>query len=549
MANTRFALQRECWNVGPLSKLLNEVNIVAKIGDLGVPIKGITDDSREVKDGYVFVCMPAVYESQYARWVYSTDGHDYIPDAIKRGAAAIVSQDSVQPGSAGILPASDRVTFVQVRDARYALAKMAAEFYGNPSRKLTVVGVTGTNGKTSTCYLARSVLAAGGLRTALLGTIIHRVAGSDVPAGMTTPQAHHLQRMLSDAVEEDLDGVVMEVSSHALELRRAEGIEFDVAVFTNLTQDHLDFHKDMAGYLAAKTRLFSELMKNSRGDCRSSAIINVDDPAGEHIIRHTDAEVITYAVHGEADLGVRDFRSSVDGLTFRASIRGSRDTSCRVSTLEVKLQLLGEYNLYNALAAIGVGISHGLDLDVIKEGLESVDLVPGRFEPVKCGQDYTVVVDYAHTPDALEQVLRAARKLTQGKLISVFGCGGDRDRSKRPLMGRVATTLSDHSIITSDNPRSEDPLEIISQIRGGIDGRWTEGQRYELVPDRRSAIQRATEMAEKGDVVVIAGKGHENYQILKHGRIHFDDREVATEFISQQEEKGYGTATEHFASR
>jgi UDP-N-acetylmuramoyl-L-alanyl-D-glutamate--2,6-diaminopimelate ligase len=499
-----------------LSKLLSGIDIMDRIGNLDIPIEGVTDDSREVRDGYVFACMPAVYESEYARWTYSTDGHDYIPAAIKNGVVAILSQRPFQPGWA-----ADRVTFVQVRDTRYALAKVAARFYGNPSSKLMVVGITGTNGKTSTVYLTRSVLAAANLRTAVLGTIVQRIEGSDMPAGMTTPEAHKLQKMLSDAVAEGLDSVVMEVSSHALELKRPDGIEFDVAVFTNLTQDHLDFHKDMDGYLAAKMRLFSDLMKRDR---RTFAIINVDDPAGKRIIQETNAEVITYAVQGEADLKILDFHSSVEGLVFRASIRGDRE-------LEVKLQLSGEYNLYNALAALGVGLSQGLDLDVIKSGLESVNLVPGRFERVDCGQDYTVVVDYAHTPDALERVLQTARKITESRLITVFGCGGDRDKTKRPLMGRVATILSDYSIITSDNPRTEDPMEIIFQIQAGINSSLPEGGEYELLPDRRSAIQRAIEMAEKGDVIIIAGKGHENYQILKDRRIHFDDREVAREFI------------------
>ncbi len=259
-------------------------------------------------------------------------------------------------------------------------------------------------------------------------------------------------------------------------------------------------------------------MKN---DKPSFAIINADDPAGEHIIQNTRAEVITYAVQNEANLRVCDFQSTVDGLAFRVSIRGSEE-------LEIKLQLLGDYNLHNALAAMGIGISQGLDLEVIKAGLESLDSVPGRFERVVCGQDYTVVVDYAHTPDALERVLTAARRLTEGRIITVFGCGGDRDKSKRPLMGRVATDLSNYSIVTSDNPRSEDPMEIISQIQEGINGNV-----YEAIPDRRSAIQQAIEMAEKGDMIVIAGKGHENYQILKDGRIHFDDREVACEIIGQ----------------
>jgi UDP-N-acetylmuramoyl-L-alanyl-D-glutamate--2,6-diaminopimelate ligase len=277
----------------------------------------------------------------------------------------------------------------------------------------------------------------------------------------------------------------------------------------------------MAGYLAAKTKLFSSLGKYSKPGI---AIVNVDDPNAQHIIQHTDAEVITYAVHGEADLSILDFQDSVDGLTFRASIRGDEE-------LKVKLQLSGEYNLYNALAAMGVGVSQGLELNAIKAGLEGLNFVPGRFEQVKCGQDYSVVVDYAHTPDALERVLSAARKLTAGRLITVFGCGGDRDNTKRPIMGKVATSLSDYSVLTSDNPRSEDPMEIILQIQAGINGSRSEGKDYELIPDRRSAIRRAVEMAETGDMVVIAGKGHENYQIIKNKRIHFDDRETARKII------------------
>lgn len=505
-----------------LSKLLDGVNVIAGIGNPDIVIKGITDDSREVKEGYVFVCMPSVYESQHARWVYKTDGNDYIPDAIKRGAVAIVSQNPIHTNNTVVTALPDHVTFVQVQDVRHTLAKAAAEFYDNPSRKLLMVGVTGTNGKTSTCYLIRSIFAAAKLNMAVLGTIVQRVGGSDVPAGMTTPEAHRLQKMLSDATAEGMNGVVMEVSSHALELKRVDGIEFDVAVFTNLTQDHLDFHKDMAGYLAAKTRLFSELMKDGKP---SFAVINADDQSSEHIVHHTNAEVITYAVHNKADVRIVDFLSSANELAFRVLIRGDKE-------LEVKLQLLGDHNLYNALAAIGVGVSQGLDLGAIKEGLEAVSSVPGRFEQVKCGQDYTVVVDYAHTPDALERVLRAARRLTEGRLITVFGCGGDRDRGKRPLMGQLATELSDYTIVTSDNPRSEDPMEIIYQIQGGIDGRWIKGQRYELNHDRRSAIRRAIEIAKKGDMVVIAGKGHENYQIIKNERLHFDDREVACEAIA-----------------
>jgi len=500
-----------------LSKLLNGLEIMAITGNPDVVIHGITDDSREIKLGFLFVCMPSVYNSPNAYWVFKTDGNDYIPDAIKKGAVAIVSQNP-------ICNIPDNVTYVQVRDARISMSRIAAEFFNNPSEKLKVVGVTGTNGKTSTCYLARSIFSASNVNMGILGTIIQSVGKSDVPASMTTPEAHRLQKMLLDAVSEGMDGIIMEASSHALELKRVDDIKFDVAVFTNLTQDHLDFHRDMDGYLAAKIKLFHELMKN---DKPSFAIINNDDPAAKNVISNTKAEVITYAVNSKADVKILDFQSTPEGMNFKASIFGKKEFKAR-------LQLLGDHNLYNALSALSIGVSQNFDLEAIKNGLESVSSVPGRFERVNSGQDFTVVVDYAHTPDALERVLKAARKLTEGKLIAVFGCGGDRDKGKRPIMGHAATELSDYSVVTSDNPRSEDPIEIISQIQAGIDKRWSEGKRYELISDRRSAIQKAINIAEKGDVVVIAGKGHENYQIIGAKRNHFDDREEASEAIKNR---------------
>ncbi|MBM3211276.1 UDP-N-acetylmuramoyl-L-alanyl-D-glutamate--2,6-diaminopimelate ligase, partial [Candidatus Poribacteria bacterium] len=369
-----------------------------------------------------------------------------------------------------------------------------------------------------------SIFSASNVNMGILGTIIQSVGKSDVPASMTTPEAHRLQKMLLDAVSEGMDGIIMEASSHALELKRVDDIKFDVAVFTNLTQDHLDFHRDMDGYLAAKIKLFHELMKN---DKPSFAIINNDDPAAKNVISNTKAEVITYAVNSKADVKILDFQSTPEGMNFKASIFGKKEFKAR-------LQLLGDHNLYNALSALSIGVSQNFDLEAIKNGLESVSSVPGRFERVNSGQDFTVVVDYAHTPDALERVLKAARKLTEGKLIAVFGCGGDRDKGKRPIMGHAATELSDYSVVTSDNPRSEDPIEIISQIQAGIDKRWSEGKRYELISDRRSAIQKAINIAEKGDVVVIAGKGHENYQIIGAKRNHFDDREEASEAIKNR---------------
>jgi UDP-N-acetylmuramoyl-L-alanyl-D-glutamate--2,6-diaminopimelate ligase len=496
-----------------LSKLLDEIKITESSGDLNTQVSGVTDNSREVKDKYIFACMPATYESPYASWTYRTDGHDYIANAIDNGASVILVQKPLSE-----ISQKNGVTYIRVDDTRIALAKVSASFYDHPSRKLLMVAVTGTNGKTSTCYLSKSMLSFGGKNTAILGTIVQRVGGKDISAGMTTYEAHRLQKALRDILDEGMDAVVMEASSHAIELKRVDEVDFDVAVFTNLTQDHLDFHKGMSGYLAAKTKLFADLGNYKK---QVYAVVNADDPASEHIIRNTKAEVITYAVNTNADLKVTSFQSKSEGLSFVVSIRGKDD-------LEVNLQLLGEYNLYNALGAIGVGVSQGLSLDVIKEGLERVDSVPGRFDRVNCGQDYAVIVDYAHTPDALERVLTAARKLTNGRLITVFGCGGDRDKTKRPIMGEMATSLSDYSIVTSDNPRTEDPMRIISHILDGV-----KGGEYEVIPDRRSAIEKAISIAKKGDFIVIAGKGHEDYQIIGTTKIHFDDKEIACEFIKK----------------
>lgn len=496
-----------------LSELLNGIDIIEYSGDLNIQISGVTDDSREIKDKNIFVCMPAVYESPYAKWTYRTDGHDYIPNAIDNGASAIIVQKPLSE-----INLKEGITFVRVNDTRFALARVSAKFYDYPSRKLFMVGVTGTNGKTSTCYLSKSILSFGGKKTAILGTIVQRIGGKDISAGMTTFEAHRLQKILSDIVNEGMDAVVMEASSHALELKRVDEVDFDVAVFTNLTQDHLDFHKDMNGYLQAKIKLFAGL-----GTYKNPvyAIVNADDPASDKIIHSTKAEVITYAVNNNADIKIKSYQSTPQGLSFVVSVYNKDE-------IEINLQLLGDYNLYNALSAIGVGVSQGLSLDIIKKGLEQVDSVPGRFDRVNCGQDFVVVVDYAHTPDALERVLTAARKLTKGRLITVFGCGGDRDKTKRPIMGETATSLSDYTIVTSDNPRTEDPMQIISNILDGI-----KSGEYEVIPDRRSAIKRAISIAKSGDFVVIAGKGHENYQIIGTNKIHFDDKEIASEFLRE----------------
>ncbi len=391
-----------------LLELLNKIHIINSIGNLDIQIEGVTDDSREVKNNYVFVCMPRHYESEYARWTYRTDGHDYIMDAIDNGATAIVIQKPLSD-----IEVTDGVTFIQVQDTREAISRMSSKFYDNPSQKLLTIGVTGTNGKTSTCFLTQSIFSSAGIDMALLGTIVQRIGDREISANMTTIEAPRLQKILKDIVDAGLKGVIMEVSSHALELKRVDDVKFDVAVFTNLTQDHLDFHKGMEGYLGSKTKLFRSL--------KGHAVINVDDPASENIIRSTKAEIITYAINKGADIKVMDYQTSLSGLKLLVSVFGK-------SEVEINLQLLGEYNIYNALSAIGVGVSQGLDLDLIKRGLERTDVVPGRFQRINCGQDFTVIVDYAHTPDALQRVLTTAKKLTKGRLITVFGCGGDRDK-------------------------------------------------------------------------------------------------------------------------
>ncbi|MBD3182627.1 UDP-N-acetylmuramoyl-L-alanyl-D-glutamate--2,6-diaminopimelate ligase [Candidatus Poribacteria bacterium] len=501
-------------NMMKLSELLENVEIIDIKGDPDVSVTGVTDDSRVVENGFAFVCMPDEYNSPNAYWSYTTDGHNYISDAVERRAAAVLVQKPINEIQV------DNVTVIQVSDTRLALSRIADRFYNNPSGKLLMIGITGTNGKTSTCFMTRSIFQAAGKDIGILGTIIQRSGGADINAGMTTPEAHKIHKMLKDAVDEDLYGIVMEVSSHALELKRVDDIKFDVAAFTNLSQDHLDFHKGMNGYLASKLRLFEELLNKSESPV---AVVNLDDSASEKIIKNTGARVITYGLHKQADVQVTDFISTVNGLGFTVRLMGKDE-------VKINLRVLGEYNLYNALAALAIGFSQGISLEAIKSGLENFKTVPGRFETVNCGQDFAVVVDYAHSPDALENVLKAAKKLTGEKLITVFGCGGDRDKGKRPLMGSVAAELSDYSVITSDNPRSEDPLEIISQIQAGIDSKFENC--YEIIPDRQKAIGKAINMARKGDIIVIAGKGHENYQILKGGkRIHFDDREIAREFI------------------
>jgi UDP-N-acetylmuramoyl-L-alanyl-D-glutamate--2,6-diaminopimelate ligase len=473
-------------------------------GPLPTTVRGLTDDSRRVTAGGCFVAVRGL----------RADGHRFIPEAVDRGARAVVAESpDPLPGQA--------VGRILVPDTRWALPRLADAYYGHPSRVLTVVGITGTNGKTTTSYLCEALLRARGLETGVIGTIQYVVRGRARDAGQTTPEAIELQGLLAEMVAAGVGGVAMEVSSHALALHRVDGVAFDVAVFTNLTQDHLDFHGTMEEYATAKRRLFSELLPAGRKP-GSTAVLNADDPVGAAWASALSGRVLTFGLGSGHAIRPLRYESGFGGIQLLAtSPRGA---------VRIDSRLIGEHNVVNLLGAVGIGVALGLEPDVIASALASVTRVPGRFEQVEAGQDFLVVVDYAHTPDALQRVLETARRLTQGRLGVVFGAGGDRDRGKRPVMGRIAATLADRVWLTSDNPRSEDPVAIIEEIVTGVVPSPRGG--YARYPDRRDAIREALDWARRGDTVVIAGKGHETYQIIGGQVLPFDDRLVAREFLA-----------------
>jgi UDP-N-acetylmuramoyl-L-alanyl-D-glutamate--2,6-diaminopimelate ligase len=493
-----------------LGELVRASGVAAEIrGDGEVEIADLAYDSRRVGSGTLFFCFAGE----------KTDGHEFASKAVEMGASALVVERPVDAG----------VPQVKVEDARAAMAPIAAVFNGDPTSELTVIGITGTNGKTTTAFLVRALLEAAGRRCGLLGTVKQVVGGEVEEVERTTPEAIDLQRTFARMLEAGDEFCAMEVSSHALVLHRADAIHFAVKVFTNLSQDHLDFHADMEDYFAAKRLLFSgeggaPLIELEGG----LSVLNVDDPYGLRLAEELfcgSGECITYSAAGAAaDL-------SASGVAFDAS--GSRFTCVSPEgPIEVRTPLPGDFNIANALAALAVAHALGLDLHASAEALGSAEQVPGRFESIDEGQPFGVLVDYAHTPDSLENVLAAARRITHGRLISVFGCGGDRDREKRPLMGRAGAELSDLAIVTSDNPRSEDPVAIIDEIRAGI----PEDPQAEVViePDRRAAIALAISRAGEGDTVVVAGKGHEQGQEFEGGRkIPFDDRDVARDELKR----------------
>jgi UDP-N-acetylmuramoyl-L-alanyl-D-glutamate--2,6-diaminopimelate ligase len=467
-------------------------------------VTGIEYDSRRTQPGHVFVAVKGQQE----------DGVAFARQAIERGAAVIVSE---HPAAADV-----RVSWARVEDARLALALLASTFYRHPSRDLQVVGITGTNGKTTTAHLTASIFDAARIRCGVMGTVGNRIGDQVREAIRTTPEAPEVQKLLREMVDSGCSACAMEVSSHALSLRRVEDTTFAAAVFTNLTRDHLDFHADMEAYFQAKRRLFEILPRDA------PSLINADDPRGASLAQ-TVGRPFTFAINRPADITPGPLSFALEGLAF--------DVRTPQGTVHVRSRLVGRPNVYNILAAVSVATALGLPTDAIERGLASLDSVPGRFQVVsESRDDVTVVVDYAHTDDALRNLLETARPLSGGQLITVFGCGGDRDRTKRPLMGLVAGRLSDVVVVTSDNPRSEDPNRILEEIQRGItdDTRQGGAPTVLTIVDRGVAIGQAIELARPGDLVLIAGKGHESYQAIGDRVFAFDDVLVAREALARR---------------
>ncbi len=503
-----------------LSELLQAGEAEETEGNLDRAVAGLAYDSRQVEKDFVFFAVPGA----------RADGHAYIADALERGASAVVVERPIAPSS--------RAAWIRVPSVRRAMGAYAARFYDYPSRGLRVAGVTGTNGKTTVTYLLESIFRAAGASAGVIGTVNYRYRDSALPAPHTTPESIDLQGLLAEMGRAGVESVAMEVSSHALELERVRGIDFDTAIFTNLTRDHLDFHADMEHYFASKSRLFTDYLPASAKK-KKSAVIHGGDPRGRELLQQVAAlglTAVSYGREAEWDVHPEGVESGLGGLSGQIRMGGR--------AVEFSSPLIGSINLENILAAAAAGFALGLDPSAIARGVGALKKVPGRLEKVENGRGVTVLVDYAHTPDALERALQLLKPLTKGRLVAVFGCGGDRDRGKRPLMGEAAARLADLAVLTSDNPRTEDPLGILEEVEAGVkktgkkksttSGLETRNPKLEtgvylVEPDRRAAIRLALEIARPGDLVLLAGKGHEDYQILGARKIHFDDREVVRE--------------------
>ena len=490
--------------------LMQDVPILKRTGDWSGPVSRVCYDSRRCGENSLFVAIPGLV----------VDGHDYVSEAIRRGARVIVHEKAFSPAP-GIMA-------VQVSESRRALGFIGRNFYGDPSSRVCLVGVIGTNGKTTVTYLLESVFTAAGWSAGVLGTVNYRFKGNVQSSPHTTPESLEMHRILREMVDDGVTHVVAEVSSHSVDLRRVDACDFDLGIFTNLTQDHLDYHKTMDNYFEAKKRFFSEILPSGKKNPHRRMVVNGDDPWGRRLLQEVSLPAMSFGMDRPCDVVAREAVFSLHGI------------QARVETAEqgfsLSSPLVGRFNLYNILAAVTAALALRIPVGAIQEGIAVLKHVPGRLEKVSGPGEPEVFVDYAHTDDALRRVLQNLSRFKQGRLLTLFGCGGDRDRGKRPLMGRAAAELSDGVILTSDNPRTEEPLEIIRQIEAGIPSELMKkvspeafagtvpGRHYSIIPDRAAAIKKIITVAGPADLVLIAGKGHEDYQILGNRRISFDDR-------------------------
>jgi len=472
-------------------------------------VTGIAYDSRKVKEGYIFVAIKG----------FKLDGHAFVDDALARGASGVVAQADVSvPAGKGL---------AVVKDSRFALSHLACRFYRDPSSNLLVAGITGTKGKTTVCHMIKRIFEAMGHKTGLVGTL-YNIVGDDVrPVERTTPEASDLLGLQREMVDKGCTAVAMEVSSHALALHRVAHVKFDVAVFTNIGLDHLDFHKTMEDYVETKSRLF-RMLSHSIHPNGPLAVINRDDPHWQQFKPHDSVKMITYGLSQDADVRAQNLETGPRGSRFTLCFRGRQQ--------DVYINLPGRFNIENCLAAGAVGLGMGMTLESVAEALSKMEVVRGRAQPVPGARDYTVWVDYAHTPESLRNILATARDVASNRVIVVFGCGGDRDKHKRPVMGRIAGEIADLVVITNDNPRTEDPDHILDQVEAGLleAKACKPGISYIRIKDREEAIHKAIALAQAGDVVVIAGKGHETYQVFADTTVHFDDFEVAAQAIAKR---------------
>ncbi|MEK7376233.1 MAG: UDP-N-acetylmuramoyl-L-alanyl-D-glutamate--2,6-diaminopimelate ligase [Candidatus Margulisiibacteriota bacterium] len=489
-----------------LNKLLSNTKVVGTEGDLSLEISGISYDSRKVKPGYLFVAVPG----------FALDGTRFIPQAVQNGASAVITEKDFN--------VQGKVAKIVVPSARAALADVSCAFFDHPSRKLKIIGITGTNGKTTTAYIINSIFKAAGIKSGLIGTVEMKMGDVSIESKLTTPESADLQKILSDMAKNGATHVVMEVSSHSLSLKRVRGIDFDVAVYTNLSHDHLDFHKTMESYFDAKLSLFRNLGGGSKKN--TVAVVNMDDDYSETIEQETQAKLITYSTSKEADVSAKILRYDMDAMALEINLKGEKTV--------IETCLVGPFNASNVAAAFAAASSVGISKEHVKTGIEMMENVPGRLEKVRAGQDFMVIVDFAHSPDSLQKLLDTVKPFKKGKFILVFGCTGDRDKAKRPIMGAIAKKGADIIFLTTDDPHNEDPLLIIKDVESGIKTAGGITPRdYIKEPDRKAAIEKAIRSAKEGDIVLIAGRGHEKLQEIKGKFIEIDDRIVARDAVKK----------------